>query len=135
MLSKKILTILVVSIASNLCTAQAGTKITTTSKDSEDDSSILIQKKKNAKIDPDYEIISGEEEISGDPVSGRDAALLKWKEACKEWKKELKENKENPLIYSSCGSAKEHRESGGSGISTYSSTAKYKIKVKIRDTK
>jgi hypothetical protein len=111
---------------------QAETAVLSTSRDDKD-SSVLIQKRSNVRLEPDYEIVSGEEELIGDPTAGQPDALKKWKEACAEWKKELKENKENSVIYSNCGSPKFQREPGGSGQYTYGSNARYKLKVRIRD--
>ncbi len=117
--------------------AENGTKIIHKTTADEGDSSVLIETKKNAKIHPDFEIMSGDEEVAGDPTAGTKEAYSSWKEACKDWKKELKENnKDGKVLVSSCGTAsfsKDETSGAGSGIYTYKSNAKYKVKVRIKD--
>jgi hypothetical protein len=118
--------------------AEDSTKVIHKSSDSDSkESSVLIQTTKGAKMSPDFEIISGTEEVTGDPTSGMKEALKSWKEACAEWKKELKENnKENQVLIASCGSkkfAQDEAAGAGSGIYTYRSEATYKIRVRIKD--
>lgn len=99
--------------------------------------SVLIETTKGAKTRSDFEIVSGEEEISGDPTAGRKDAHASWKQACAEWKKELKENnKDGHVVIATCGTAKfalDDSSGAGSGIYTYRSEGKYKIRVRIRD--
>lgn len=101
------------------------------------DSSVLIQTTKGAKVLPDYEILSGDEEIAGEPIAGRPEAYKAWKEACADWKKELKENnKDGQVLVASCGVAKFSKDESagaGSGLYVYRSEAKYKIRVRIKD--
>ena len=103
----------------------------------EKDSSVLIQTTKGAKVLPDYEILSGEEEIAGDPTAGLKEAHKAWKEACADWKKELKENnKDGQVLLASCGVAKFAKDDSagtGSGVYVYRSEGKYKIRVRIKD--
>ncbi|MBC7385417.1 MAG: hypothetical protein H7301_04525 [Cryobacterium sp.] len=117
--------------------AEDGTKIIQKVSNDGGDSSVLIETKKNARIHPDYEIISGEEEVTGDPTAGTKEAYASWKEACKDWKKEMKENnKDGQVLIASCGSAtfsKDDTSGVGSGIYTYKSNAKYKVRVRIKD--
>jgi hypothetical protein len=99
--------------------------------------SVLIETTKGAKARADFEIVSGEEEISGDPTAGRKEAMASWRQACNEWKKELKENnKDGHVVIASCGTAKfalDDSSGAGSGIYTYRSEGKYKIRVRIRE--
>lgn len=101
------------------------------------DSAVLIETTKNPKLKADYEIISGDEEVVGDPTAGTKEAYASWKEACKDWKKELKENnKDGHVLVASCGTAaftKDESAGSGSGIYTYKSNGKYKLKVRIKD--
>jgi hypothetical protein len=101
------------------------------------DSSVLIQTTKGAKNLNDYEIISGEEDLAGDPTAGMAAALKSWKEACSEWKKELKENnKDGQVLLASCGVSKftkDESAGAGSGIYVYTSHGTYKLRVRIKD--
>jgi hypothetical protein len=122
----------------NAVFAEDSTKIThKISGTDEKDSSVLIQTTKGAKVHPDYEIMSGDEEISGDPTAGKNEAYKAWKEACAEWKKELKENnKDGQVLIASCGTAKFAKDDSagaGSGVYIYRSDAKYKIRVRIKD--
>jgi hypothetical protein len=102
-----------------------------------ENSSVLVETTKNGKFRNDYEVVSGEEEISGDPTAGTKEAYASWKEACREWKKELKENnKDGQVLVSSCGTAKftkDESAGAGSGIYTYRSEGKYKVKTRLRD--
>ena len=81
--------------------------------------------------------MSGDEEIAGDPTAGQKEAYKSWKEACAEWKKELKENnKDGQVLLASCGTAKFQKDDSsgaGSGVYVYRSDAKYKIRVRIKD--
>ena len=117
--------------------AEDGTKVIHKTSASDGDSSILIETTKNPKTKVDFEILTGDEEIAGDPTAGTKEAHTSWKEACKEWKKELKENnKDGQVLVSSCGTAsftKDESAGVGSGIYVYKSNAKYKIKVRIKD--
>ncbi len=123
----------------SIATADDSTKIIQkVSNPSEGNSSVLIETTKNARIRPDYEILEGEEEIAGDPTAGTKEALKSWKDACAEWKKELKENNKESgtVLLSSCGRAKFAKDDtmgAGSGVYTYTSSGKYKIRVRIKD--
>ncbi len=125
----------VILFFSILCAAQAETKITEKIPGDEKDTSVFIQKKTGVKLENDFEIQSGEEEIEGEPTAGTKAARAKWTTACNDWKKEFRENnKENSIIQLSCGSAKMETDGAGSGEYTYRSTGKFKVKVRVRDT-
>jgi hypothetical protein len=97
------------------------------------DTSILIRKggdKKSALDFKDYEIVTGSDEIFGDPEPGKKAGYESWKAACAAWKKELKENnKDNQVLVSSCSSPKFAQEDGRY---TYTSNGTYKLRVKVR---
>jgi hypothetical protein len=107
------------------------------SNDGAENSSVLVETTKNAKIRNDFEVLAGEEEISGDPTAGTKEAYASWKEACREWKKELKENnKDGQVLIASCGTAKftkDESAGAGSGIYTYRSEGKYKVKTRLKD--
>lgn len=105
---------------------------------SEGNSSVLVETTKNARIRPDFQILEGEEEIAGDPTAGTREALKSWKDACAEWKKELKENNKErgAVLLSNCGRAKFAKDEtmgAGSGVYIYTSQGKYKIRVRIQD--
>jgi hypothetical protein len=105
--------------------------------DGDKDSSVLVQTTRGAKIQPDYEVMSGDEDIAGDPTSGQKDAYRSWKEACASWKKELKENnKDGRVLVASCGVAKfasDDSAGAGSGVYVYRSEGHYKIRVRIKD--
>jgi hypothetical protein len=134
---KNIALIATVSLLSLAAFAEDSTKIIQKMNDDGGDSSVLIQKTKNAKITPDYEILAGEEEVAGDPTAGQKEAYKSWKEACTEWKKELKENnKDGQVLLASCGTAKFAKDDSagaGSGVYVYRSEGKYKVRVRIKD--
>lgn len=135
---KNLVLVLIAGFALTSAFAEDSTKIThKMSGEGEKDSSVLIQTTKGAKIQPDFEIMSGDEEVAGDPTAGQKEAYKSWKEACAEWKKELKENnKDGQVLLSSCGTAKFAKDDSagaGSGVYVYRSDAKYKIRVRIKD--
>ncbi len=85
----------------------------------------------------DFEIVEDTDEVSGDPVAGVNESRKSWKEACAEWKKELKEANPGQVVTANCGTPKMDKNDDvagkGSGIYTWKSTAKYRLKVRIRD--
>ena len=96
------------------------------------DTSITIKKGSTAtRTEPDYEIVSGTEEITGDEEIDDKRALASWKESCETWKRETRElNTENKIIILSCGSKKRVRTENKN---IYTSVGKYQIRVRIRD--
>jgi hypothetical protein len=80
----------------------------------------------------DFEIVSGTDDVLGDPVSGRKDAYASWKSACSDWKKEMKEmNRANQLISLSCGAPGFSRDNG---FYTFKSQGTYRMRVRIRGT-
>src|SRR3954469_6653538 len=64
----------------------------------QEDTSVLI-KKGAGSFGPDFEIVSGENEISGDPMAGAKESLASWKAACNSWKKDMREeNQSNQVL-------------------------------------
>jgi hypothetical protein len=96
------------------------------------DSTITIRKADPARLEPDYRIESGEEEISGEPVAGQDESYKSWKAACNDWKKEMREMNGKSLVTLNCGTP--HPKRDKSMRVTQTSTGSYKLKVRIRDT-
>ena len=74
-----------------------------------------------------YVISEGTDDITGDKDVLKKSAEKNWKQACDDWKKEIKElNKDNKIISVSCGSmtcAKDGVES------TCKSSGSYKVRV------
>jgi len=97
-----------------------------------DDTTITIKKGSVAEEKKSsYEIISGSDEISSDEEYDDKKALAGWKQACSDFKKELKElNRENSILVVSCGSKVKNLEKSKT---VYKSLATYRIKVKIKD--
>jgi hypothetical protein len=95
------------------------------------DTTISIKKGDSSTIfSPDYEVVSGDAAIDGDPDLLTKAARTNWKKACDDWKKEFRElNKENQILAMSCGTSNCVSEKGESFCR---STATYKLKVKIK---
>lgn len=100
----------------------------------EKDSAIVVQKTNTASLNRDYEIMSQEEDIAGDLVAGTEKAFKAWKDACAEWKKEVRENnKGNQIIQLNCGKPVMDRGMSSTGQYRYESKAVSKVRVKIRD--
>jgi hypothetical protein len=99
-------------------------------KDIPADGDTTIKIEKGSKTANEYEITEGSDEITGDAAPLLKDARINWKTACADWKKETKElNKDNSVLTLSCGSmtcATVAMES------TCKSTAKTKIKVKVK---
>lgn len=97
--------------------------------DASSDTTIQI-KKGTQNIDNEYEIVAGEEDISGDPAALLKEARENWKKACNDWKKETKElNKENMIITLSCGKMSCTTQAMESSCS---SKGTHKIRVKVK---
>ena len=89
---------------------------------------IEITKGENASSKSTWELVDGESDVEGDISATKSSARKKWKQACADWKKEMRsDNKENKVISLSCGSP---LCEGKAGSTTCKSTAKYKIKTK-----
>lgn len=94
------------------------------------DTNIAITKGKN--LQQNYEITQGAEEIQGDPAILSADARTSWKQACADWKKEVKENnKDNQVIAISCGSVRCDKKDATE--ITCMSDGTYKIKTRIKD--
>jgi hypothetical protein len=116
-----------------VCAARAeGPTVSVTGVPADQDSTISIRKgDKSRSLEPDFEINSGTEEISGDPVAGKQESYLSWKKACADWKKDMREMNGAALVSLSCGTPRADRDS--SSRVTQTSTGTYKLKVRIRD--
>ena len=96
----------------------------------QEDTSVII-KKGAATCGPDYEVISGVDEVAGDPSMGVKESYSSWKAACEAWKKEVRElNKTNQVLSLNCSLPVQIRLS--SGMNFYHSSATYKLRVQIR---
>jgi hypothetical protein len=101
---------------------------------SETDSAVVIQKAPLPRLtNPDYEIVSGSEEIPGDPAPGLKESYASWKQACAEWKKEKRELNPGQVLTLHCGTPT--RETQPDHQIVQKSTGSYKLRVKIRDSK
>ena len=99
----------------------------------DEDTSIVIKKGPTAVLSekPEFEVVSGEQDIEGDPAASSGEARTSWKAACADWKKEVKElNRENSILAISCNSPSATLLD--SGQRQMRSTGDYKLKVRIR---
>ena len=99
-----------------------------------EDSSIVIRKGRDSGVGgPDYEIVAGTDDISGDPENERKAAYANWKRACTEWRASMKElNRENQILTLNCNQPKMKKEDY---FITYQSLGSYKLRVRVREHK
>ena len=82
---------------------------------------------------PDFELVSGDEAVYGDPTLGQTEAYTSWKEACADWKKEVKKlNEDNQVLMINCNHPTSTREK--TGLMTYHSRGTYKIRVALKKT-
>ena len=94
------------------------------------DTSVVVQKGPPGSSLRDFEIIEGSGEVFGDPSLGAPGGYSSWKEACKNWKTELKElNKDSQILSVNCNSPVSSRDGGQY---TYKSMGSYKMRVRIR---
>ena len=130
-LSSGLLSLGLALIATSATAQEAGVKIDKIP--TNEDTSITIRKGANRDCDakPNYDVVSGTEELASDEEFDDKKALAGWKQACADWKKELKEmNAGNQILVASCGTKSKTKE-GGKTI--FKSTASYKLKVRIKD--
>ena len=93
-----------------------------------EDTTISIKKGINSTVNKKKYVISeGVDDITGDKDVLKKSAEKNWKQACEDWKKEIKElNKENKVISVTCGSMTCSKD----GVeSTCKSAGSYKIRV------
>lgn len=91
---------------------------------------ISISKGTAGSTEKEFEIVSGNGDVSGDSSPLVKAAKESWKKACTEWKTEVKDlNKENSILALNCGSPNCKKEEHGS---TCSSVGIYQLKVRIK---
>lgn len=95
------------------------------------DTSIVVQKGAPDIYLPDFKIVNGSEDITGDPVAGYQQSFASWKKACSDWKKDLLDMNPGQLLTVSCGRPRTQR--GEAGTTLVESTGNYRIKVRIRD--
>lgn len=102
--------------------------------DASQDGSTTIEITKNKKtttaVEKKWEIHPMEATIEGEAGATQKDAKAEWTKKCKEWRAELKEqykdDKENKLLSSECGSAS---CSGDAGSKVCTSSATYKLKT------
>lgn len=95
----------------------------------DNDTSITIGKNQGQCVE--YEIVSGQEEISVAPEYDKTKARKEWQLACDEWKKSMRElNKENRIITLNCGSPTRSTEGDQHAMK---STATYKVRVQMKE--
>jgi hypothetical protein len=115
--------------ASGAWAQRAGVKIDDINTD--DETSIVIKKGASAAAASsqcNFEVVSGDADISGDPEYGRKEAYGSWKLACDAWKKELRElNTSNQIVTMACSSPVQSKENNQF---VYRSKGSYKIKVR-----
>lgn len=93
------------------------------------DTTISITKGKNGQNE--FQITEGTADISGDPEVLTKAARTSWKQACNDWKKELKElNKDNQILSMSCNNP--NCAKNATSETVCQSTGTYKLKTKVR---
>ena len=99
----------------------------------EKDTTIHIHKgeKKTHECEPQYEVVTSEDEIGGDGDILKTKAKDSWKVACENWKNEIKNlNKENRILFLSCGSPNCGREDNSY---ICKSKGTFKARVKLKD--
>lgn len=98
---------------------------------SNQDRTIVIQESHGNKSEtPQVFVEAGSQVISGAPRSNPKVAYRSWEEACRDWKRDLKQlNGKNLMVYD-CGAPKREAEMLQSEKNyTYRSKATYKIRV------
>jgi hypothetical protein len=94
------------------------------------DTSIVIKKGADAGTQ-DFEVVSGNEDVVGEPKPSNREAYASWKAACAEWKKEMRElNKENSVIALNCNASTKEKDENG--LTTHKSSGTYKMRVRLK---
>jgi hypothetical protein len=100
----------------------------------DEESSITVRKGSPAPSSSetsDFEMISGDEAVYGDPVLGQTESYASWKEACAIWKQEVKDlNKGNQIILINCNRPTSTSEKNG--LVTHHSRGTYKIRIPLK---
>jgi hypothetical protein len=118
--------------SSNALADEAKLKVDTAAKE---DTSILVHKGPVGGVivtPTEYQIIEGTDDVLGDPSNDTQEALKSWKQACSDWKKELKANNGDRLIVANCG--RPHVETEKVTFQkTDASTGTYRVKVVVQE--
>jgi hypothetical protein len=94
------------------------------------DTSIVIKKGADAGTQ-DFEVVSGNEDVVGEPSPSNRGSYSSWKTACADWKKEMRElNKENALIALNCNAPTAEKDANG--LTTHKSSGTYKMRVRVK---
>ncbi|MCC7404374.1 MAG: hypothetical protein IT288_08245 [Bdellovibrionales bacterium] len=87
------------------------------------------KKAEEAAKDLTWEVVEGTADIEGDEAPMARAAKQKWKDACKTWEKDFRnDNKENKILAVNCGKP---TCQGQAGSTVCTSQATYKMKTKL----
>ncbi len=123
-------TLLLLALLAAPAIAAEGSKIRVSDVPTDQDTSIVIRKGAEGDL-RDFEVVSGTEDVTGEPTPTHRESYASWKQACDAWKKEMREmNKENSLIALNCNVALASKDPAG--LSTHHSTGSYKLRVRIR---
>ena len=98
-----------------------------------ENTAIFIEKnaeRGQTRLPRDYEVITGEEEVIGDPSNIDDQARKNWKQACAEWQGQMKELNKGNILALSCGRPIKTKDSFNI---SFESKGSYKLRVRIRD--
>lgn len=95
------------------------------------DGDTTISIKKGDQTKTEFEVVTDQAQISGEPEILSKAARASWTKACAEWKKETRElNKDNQVLALNCGLPKCVKTDMTETVCT--SDASYKLRVKVR---
>lgn len=135
-MNKLFLSLAGLSLISSSFADETEVKIKSKISNSDDNQAIVISKQKikdsNEDLTKKFEIVKETAEIEGDDAITDSIALANWKQACNEWKKEIRElNKQNSLIQINCG--KREKRSTDMGKKQYVSQANFTAKVQVRE--
>jgi hypothetical protein len=129
MFTKKALVL--VTIFSLTTVKAMGQKTAITDIPTDEETTISIKKgDKGSKCEKLYEIVEGTGQVEGDPSVLVKEARATWKQACSQWKKEVREmNQDSKVMVIDCGQV--NCSSQGSEGQVCRSEGKYKIKTKM----
>lgn len=129
---KKIILCAVLILTQLAAASEIGVKVDKiNTNESDQATTISIQKGNSSKNSKKYTISEGQQEIIGDNDVVRKSSEISWKAECAGWKKEFRnDNKDNKIITLSCGKM----ECAKTGVeTTCTSLAKYKLKTLIEE--
>ncbi|TVQ79535.1 MAG: hypothetical protein EA369_04400 [Bradymonadales bacterium] len=91
---------------------------------------VILDSRRDRDSSTAVEVVSGQKTLSGEPHVNDRRAYRNWDQACRSWKRELRQLNRGRVIIHDCGPARVKTEKrGDQSLYRYESQAEYKIRV------